>query len=89
MHTVPRPAGTPLLDAILAAGLLAPYSCREGACSACCGPRRGLHPGLPGTTARRRPHATSPRSAENGPARKRARPPGEGSGPSLHRCDVL
>ncbi|WP_405790687.1 2Fe-2S iron-sulfur cluster-binding protein [Streptomyces sp. NBC_01367] len=28
--------GTPLLDALLAAGLLAPYSCREGARSACC-----------------------------------------------------
>ncbi|MCX4802236.1 2Fe-2S iron-sulfur cluster-binding protein [Streptomyces sp. NPDC058682] len=28
--------GTPLLDALLAAGLLAPHSCREGACSACC-----------------------------------------------------
>ncbi|MEU7604932.1 ferredoxin--NADP reductase [Streptomyces sp. NPDC041003] len=35
-HTVPWPAGTPLLDALLAAGLPAPYSCREGACSACC-----------------------------------------------------
>ncbi|WP_327413421.1 2Fe-2S iron-sulfur cluster-binding protein [Streptomyces sp. NBC_01233] len=35
-HTVPRPDGTPLLDALLAAGLPAPYSCREGACSACC-----------------------------------------------------
>ncbi|NEB80170.1 2Fe-2S iron-sulfur cluster binding domain-containing protein, partial [Streptomyces sp. SID14478] len=27
---------SPLLDALLAAGLDAPYSCREGACSACC-----------------------------------------------------
>lgn len=35
-HTVPWPDGTPLLDALLAAGLEAPYSCREGACSACC-----------------------------------------------------
>ncbi|WP_329435634.1 MULTISPECIES: ferredoxin--NADP reductase [unclassified Streptomyces] len=30
------PAGTPLLDALLAAGVDAPFSCREGACSACC-----------------------------------------------------
>lgn len=29
------PAGVPLLDVLLAAGLPAPYSCREGACSAC------------------------------------------------------
>ncbi|MFE5716781.1 2Fe-2S iron-sulfur cluster-binding protein [Streptomyces sp. NPDC056501] len=29
------PAATPLLDALLAAGVDAPYSCREGACSAC------------------------------------------------------
>ncbi|WP_406075996.1 2Fe-2S iron-sulfur cluster-binding protein [Streptomyces virginiae] len=36
VHTVPWSAGTPLLDALLAAGLPAPYSCREGACSACC-----------------------------------------------------
>ncbi|MER7823658.1 ferredoxin--NADP reductase [Streptomyces sp. NPDC096097] len=36
VHTVPWAAGTPLLDALLAAGLPAPYSCREGACSACC-----------------------------------------------------
>ncbi|MEV7524515.1 ferredoxin--NADP reductase [Streptomyces sp. NPDC091371] len=35
-HTVPWPDGTPLLDALLAAGVPAPYSCREGACSACC-----------------------------------------------------
>ncbi|MFD8979455.1 Rieske 2Fe-2S domain-containing protein [Streptomyces sp. NPDC059564] len=28
--------GTPLLDALLAAGVPAPYSCREGACAACC-----------------------------------------------------
>ncbi|MFD7263908.1 2Fe-2S iron-sulfur cluster-binding protein [Streptomyces sp. NPDC059874] len=35
-HTVPWPEGTPLLDALLAAGVPAPYSCREGACSACC-----------------------------------------------------
>ncbi|WP_405494055.1 2Fe-2S iron-sulfur cluster-binding protein [Streptomyces sp. NBC_00096] len=36
VHTVDWPAGTPLLDALLAAGVPAPYSCREGACSACC-----------------------------------------------------
>ncbi|MFF4448091.1 2Fe-2S iron-sulfur cluster-binding protein [Streptomyces sp. NPDC001502] len=36
VHTVPWPGGTPLLDALLAAGIPAPYSCREGACSACC-----------------------------------------------------
>lgn len=35
-HTVPWPTGTPLLDALLTAGVPAPYSCREGACSACC-----------------------------------------------------
>jgi 3-ketosteroid 9alpha-monooxygenase subunit B len=29
-------AGVPLLDTLLAAGIDAPYSCREGACSACC-----------------------------------------------------
>ncbi|GGZ15210.1 ferredoxin--NADP reductase [Streptomyces nitrosporeus] len=34
-HTVRWPRDTPLLDALLAAGLDAPYSCREGACSAC------------------------------------------------------
>ncbi|MFB7258355.1 2Fe-2S iron-sulfur cluster-binding protein [Streptomyces nojiriensis] len=28
--------GTPLFDALFAAGIPAPYSCREGACSACC-----------------------------------------------------
>ncbi|MER7721531.1 ferredoxin--NADP reductase [Streptomyces flaveolus] len=34
-RTVAWPPGTPLLDVLLAAGLDAPYSCREGACSAC------------------------------------------------------
>lgn len=34
-HTVNWPARRKLLDALLAAGLDAPYSCREGACSAC------------------------------------------------------
>ncbi|KOV60435.1 3-ketosteroid-9-alpha-hydroxylase [Streptomyces sp. MMG1121] len=34
-HTVLWPSGTPLLDALLAAGVQAPYSCREGACAAC------------------------------------------------------
>ncbi|MFF8596483.1 2Fe-2S iron-sulfur cluster-binding protein [Streptomyces sp. NPDC015220] len=34
-RTVPWPAGSRLLDALLAAGLDAPYSCREGNCSAC------------------------------------------------------
>ncbi|MFI8951039.1 2Fe-2S iron-sulfur cluster-binding protein [Streptomyces sp. NPDC053750] len=34
-RTVPWPSGTPLLDVLLAAGMEAPYSCREGACSAC------------------------------------------------------
>ncbi|MFC6063585.1 ferredoxin--NADP reductase [Streptomyces ochraceiscleroticus] len=34
-HTVSWPPQTPLLDALLAAGVDAPYSCREGACSAC------------------------------------------------------
>ncbi|MFD2470359.1 2Fe-2S iron-sulfur cluster-binding protein [Amycolatopsis silviterrae] len=34
-HIVPWAAGQKLLDALLAAGLDAPYSCREGACSAC------------------------------------------------------
>lgn len=36
VHTVDWPAGTPLLDVLLASGVRAPYSCREGACSACC-----------------------------------------------------
>ncbi|WP_424214287.1 2Fe-2S iron-sulfur cluster-binding protein [Streptomyces sp. BI20] len=35
-HTVPWPRATPLLDALLAAGVDAPHSCREGACGACC-----------------------------------------------------
>ncbi|MFE7328598.1 2Fe-2S iron-sulfur cluster-binding protein [Streptomyces sp. NPDC057565] len=34
-HTVVWPSGIPLLDVLLAAGVEAPYSCREGACSAC------------------------------------------------------
>ena len=34
-HVVPWTAGRKLLDALLAAGVDAPYSCREGACSAC------------------------------------------------------
>ncbi|NIH83853.1 ferredoxin--NADP reductase [Amycolatopsis granulosa] len=34
-HVVPWTAGRKLLDALLAAGIDAPYSCREGACSAC------------------------------------------------------
>ncbi|WP_134669209.1 MULTISPECIES: 2Fe-2S iron-sulfur cluster-binding protein [unclassified Amycolatopsis] len=34
-HVVPWRAGAKLLDALLAAGVDAPYSCREGACSAC------------------------------------------------------
>ncbi|MFJ6461611.1 2Fe-2S iron-sulfur cluster-binding protein [Streptomyces sp. NPDC091387] len=34
-HTVRWPRDTPLLDVLLAAGLDAPYSCREGNCSAC------------------------------------------------------
>ncbi|MFE7582961.1 2Fe-2S iron-sulfur cluster-binding protein [Streptomyces gardneri] len=34
-HTVRWPSATPLLDALLTAGVDAPYSCREGACSAC------------------------------------------------------
>ncbi|MFE1350069.1 2Fe-2S iron-sulfur cluster-binding protein [Streptomyces sp. NPDC058757] len=34
-RTVAWPQGAPLLDALLAAGVDAPYSCREGACSAC------------------------------------------------------
>ncbi|MER6632191.1 ferredoxin--NADP reductase [Streptomyces sp. NPDC000987] len=35
VRTVPWPAKSKLLDALLAAGLDAPYSCREGNCSAC------------------------------------------------------
>ncbi|MBY8855129.1 ferredoxin--NADP reductase [Nocardia sp. CA2R105] len=34
-HLVPWRADRKLLDALLAAGIEAPYSCREGACSAC------------------------------------------------------
>ncbi|MGC9439959.1 2Fe-2S iron-sulfur cluster-binding protein [Streptomyces sp. WG5] len=34
-RTVDWPRGEPLLDVLLQAGLDAPYSCREGACSAC------------------------------------------------------
>ncbi|WP_406407209.1 ferredoxin--NADP reductase [Streptomyces halstedii] len=34
-RTVGWPRDAPLLDALLAAGVDAPYSCREGACSAC------------------------------------------------------
>jgi 3-ketosteroid 9alpha-monooxygenase subunit B len=34
-HTLDWPAGTTLLDLLLANGVRAPYSCREGACSAC------------------------------------------------------
>ncbi|MEV7794283.1 ferredoxin--NADP reductase [Streptomyces sp. NPDC087512] len=34
-RTVAWPQGTVLLDVLLAAGVDAPYSCREGACSAC------------------------------------------------------
>ncbi|MFF1923112.1 2Fe-2S iron-sulfur cluster-binding protein [Streptomyces sp. NPDC058221] len=34
-RTVDWPRNTPLLDVLLAAGLDAPYSCREGSCSAC------------------------------------------------------
>ncbi|MYY02892.1 MULTISPECIES: ferredoxin--NADP reductase [unclassified Streptomyces] len=34
-RTVEWPRDTPLLDVLLAAGLDAPYSCREGSCSAC------------------------------------------------------
>ncbi|WP_455361804.1 flavin reductase family protein [Streptomyces sp. SYSU K21746] len=34
-NTVAWPSGTPLLDVLLAAGVEAPYSCREGGCSAC------------------------------------------------------
>ncbi|MET9608982.1 ferredoxin--NADP reductase [Streptomyces sp. NPDC006512] len=35
-RTAPWPRRTTLLDALLAAGVDAPYSCREGACAACC-----------------------------------------------------
>ncbi|MFJ7207381.1 2Fe-2S iron-sulfur cluster-binding protein [Streptomyces sp. NPDC098789] len=35
-HAVDWAPDAPLLDALLAAGVPAPYSCREGACSACC-----------------------------------------------------
>ncbi|MEV7728400.1 ferredoxin--NADP reductase [Streptomyces sp. NPDC087917] len=35
-HRLPWARGAPLLDVLLAAGVEAPYSCREGACSACC-----------------------------------------------------
>ncbi|MGW1225965.1 2Fe-2S iron-sulfur cluster-binding protein [Streptomyces sp. NPDC001478] len=34
-HRVDWPKDTPLLDVLLAAGVDAPYSCREGSCSAC------------------------------------------------------
>ncbi|MGH3349790.1 MAG: 2Fe-2S iron-sulfur cluster-binding protein [Nocardioides sp.] len=34
-HSVPWPEGNRLLDVLLAAGIEAPFSCREGACSAC------------------------------------------------------
>lgn len=34
-RTVPWPASSKLLDVLLAAGLDAPFSCREGSCSAC------------------------------------------------------
>jgi 3-ketosteroid 9alpha-monooxygenase subunit B len=34
-HEMAWPRGTHLLDLLLAAGLQAPFSCREGACSAC------------------------------------------------------
>ncbi|MFF3210435.1 2Fe-2S iron-sulfur cluster-binding protein [Streptomyces sp. NPDC002886] len=36
VHTVAWGRQTSLLTALLAAGVPAPYSCREGACSACC-----------------------------------------------------
>ncbi|MFG2331255.1 2Fe-2S iron-sulfur cluster-binding protein [Streptomyces sp. NPDC048604] len=35
VYEVPGGRETPLLDALLAAGVDAPYSCREGACAAC------------------------------------------------------
>ncbi len=34
-HVLPWPAGTRLLDVIIAAGLNPPYSCRQGQCGAC------------------------------------------------------
>lgn len=34
-HTLPWPRGEKLLDVLLAAGLDAPFSCREGHCGAC------------------------------------------------------
>ena len=34
-HTVQWPRGEKLLDVLLAAGIEAPYSCREGHCGAC------------------------------------------------------
>ena len=34
-HTVPWPRGEKLLDVLLAKGIEAPYSCREGHCGAC------------------------------------------------------
>jgi 3-ketosteroid 9alpha-monooxygenase subunit B len=34
-HTVPWPRGEKLLDVLLAAGIEAPFSCREGHCGAC------------------------------------------------------
>lgn len=34
-HELAWPASTPLLDVLLAAGIDAPFSCREGSCSAC------------------------------------------------------
>ena len=34
-HTVSWPRGEKLLDVLLATGLEAPYSCREGHCGAC------------------------------------------------------
>ena len=33
--TLPWPAGTRMLDVLIAAGLAAPYSCRQGICGAC------------------------------------------------------
>lgn len=34
-HSFPWPSQTPLLDLLLSKGIRAPFSCREGACSAC------------------------------------------------------